>query len=570
MTDIDREVDRLVQRSSDRIDGGSIAPDLTRREGTLDMIDDPEIRREHPATVNPPAEELRFDVAQEVSSVDERLTRLRQRQHEGNTERITLDLPAVWRQVQKTGPEFLAAEEDYLLDAINLLIERHLWSPRLFGTSNLTFDSAQVDGDSTTALRVINELGVRQRLPFGGEAAASWVWSASENLRSAATGQYVQASSLTLDASIPLLRGAGDVARESLIQTERNLIYSARDFEATRRDLLAGLARDYFDLVRQKNSIANTLKQLASVQLVVKQNEALNDAGRVPLFEVDQARNQLLSARANLVNQEEGYLLGLDRFKIRLGLPALASIELEDYRLDVPEPGVTLAEAAAAALSYRLDLQNARDQLEDSLRGVRNTRNDILPDLDLSGSVSFPTDVGKREGGVVYEPDDVRYGAGLLFSLPLDRKIERLRLRAAIVGYQRAVRNFEQFRDNLVLDVRARVREIERAQINLELARQQVHITERRAEEQQIKRDEIETRDILDTENDLRQARDSRDQAETDLRNAILDYLVVTGQMRVQRDGTFQPLPGMDEPPPPRPPLDRTPKSPIELDNAAQ
>jgi hypothetical protein len=68
----------------------------------------------------------------------------------------------------------------------------------------------------------------------------------------------------------------------------------------------------------------------------------------------------------------------------------------------------------------------------------------------------------------------------------------------------------------------------------------------------------------VDTANALRDAERARDQARTDLRNSILDYLLATATLRVQRDGTFEMLPGMEagsEPPVP-PPGDPVPMGP--------
>ena len=44
-------------------------------------------------------------------------------------------------------------------------------------------------------------------------------------------------------------------------------------------------------------------------------------------------------------------------------------------------------------------------------------------------------------------------------------------------------------------------------------------------------------------------AEQARDQARTDLRNAVLDYLLSTGQLRVNRDGSLDPIPGMQAAP---------------------
>ncbi|MBC7834169.1 MAG: TolC family protein [Phycisphaerales bacterium] len=458
---------------------------------------------------------------------------------------MEIDLPTAWRQSQKTGREYLAAEEDYILAGIRLLVERHRWELQFDGTSTVSVSGDQVDGDSSTALRVINQLVATQQLPYGGEVAARWVWNATENLRSSVSGQYVQASSIILDGNIPLLRGAGLVAQESLIQAERDLVYSARNFEQFRREYLVSIARDYFALLQQQKGIQNVREQLNRSIYEEQRNRALVDAGRIAEFELSIATNEVLSSQASLAAAKESYVLSLDRFKIRLGLSVDAPIVLVESPLPIALPEVNPQEAAAIALDYRLDLQNQRDQYVDSKRGVLNARNQLLPDLDLSGSVTFPTDADEDEGGAVYEPDDVQWATALTFGIPLDRRNERLALRSAMIGLERSGRDLSRFRDDVVVDARARVREIDRSRFDLDLRERAVQINLRRQQEQDLKREEVTPQEVADTANALQQARDARDQAETDLRNAVLDYLLATGQLRVQRDGMFLPLPGM-------------------------
>jgi outer membrane protein TolC len=133
----------------------------------------------------------------------------------------------------------------------------------------------------------------------------------------------------------------------------------------------------------------------------------------------------------------------------------------------------------------------------------------------------------------------------LTLSLPLDREQERLRLRSAIIGAQSQARAVDEARDNVVVSVRSAVRGIDLARFRLRLAEQQVEINKRRLEEQNLKIDTVNPRDIVDSENELLDAENARDQAKTDLRNSVLNYLLESDQLRVNRDGTFQPLPGM-------------------------
>lgn len=551
LSSIDRRVDDLIHVRSSQLGKDALPPDY-RGVKEANESSDLSVTAKTPDSRNPDLNELHFDprppeAKDEANAVEQRLSEFQGLPSVAEGARL-LALPDVLKQAQRTSREYITLEEDYILAAIQLLIERHLWSPRLFNDTSVIFDSEQVDGDSETALNVINELRATQRLPYGGEASARWIYNATENLRSAATGQYVQSSALVFDANIPLLRGAGLIAQEGLIQAERDLVYAARTFEDRRRDYFVSVSRDYFDLQQQKQGIDNTMLQLQGLQSQLDRVKALFEAGREPLYQVDLTENELLRSRASLATQRDTYVLTLDRFKLRLGLPVGDKIVIaeRDDQADIPMPAVTLEEAVALALDYRLDLQNQRDQLDDRRRGVKNARNQLLPDLDLGGNVQFPTDADEREGGAVYEPDDVRYGASVTFGLPLDREVERLNLRRAQIGLEQAVRELDRFRDDVILTVRDRVRNIELSQFTLLLNVRQVEITERRKRQQEIRADEVTPREFLDTLTELLQAQNDRDQAETALRNSILDYLLATGQMRVDRDGTFRRLPGME------------------------
>lgn len=543
---IDRRTDALLRDTNARLGHETRTPERAWPD-PASMADRTALRKQ-PGTTNPGADGLSFAVAEESRDVAERLRSMQDEDTE-SADAMSLDLPGALRQAQMTAREFLSAEEDYILAAIRLLIERHRWEPRLFATSTVGIAGGWDDGAPRSTLNIVNELAARKQLPFGGEVAARWVWEAAEDLRRNATGRYVQSSRIAVDGTIPLLRGAGYAAQESLIQAERNLVYAAREFEDFRRNLFVSIASDYFGLLQQLDGIESQEKQLESFEQLEARQKAWYDAGKLPEIDVNLAANNTLNARASLANRRESYVLALDRFKVRLGLPVRQAVQIQPFELDIPEPDISMVAATELALGFRLDLQNQRDRLDDARRQVRIAQNNLLPDLNLGAGVTLPTDDDAREGGFVYELDDLRYNAGITFGLPLDREIERLQLRASMISQQSAERAFARFRDEVVLDVRARVREIERARFNLVLAEQRVEITRRRAEEQGIRADEVDTQARVDTANDLLNAEQARDQARTDLRNSVLNYLLATGQLRVQRDGTLEPLPGMTSAP---------------------
>lgn len=350
-----------------------------------------------------------------------------------------------------------------------------------------------------------------------------------------------QFADLAVSLNLPLLRGAGMVARESLIQAERNLIYEVRDFERFRRQLLVDVASTYFDLLRQQREIVAREVQLEALQRLAERFSALAEAGREPLFEAERAEQQVLFGQSNLVNAIENYALSLDAFKVTLGMPTTQPIEILPVDIDVPTPKLNPTTAVTTALALRLDLQTSADQINDALRRVANARNGMLPDLDLAASANLPTDPDQDIAGLELDPGSGRYRVGVTLDLPLDRVNELASLRSSLVNLERSRRNDRLARDRVALDVRRNLRQISQARFNLNLQDRNVQLAERRVLGVQLRERQLGPREVIEAEEDLLEARLRRDSAVADLRQNILQFLLATGQMRVDTQGQWQP-----------------------------
>lgn len=535
----DRKIDRIMERRTDLLGGGAITPG---REfpPAREMRTDSQLDKK-PESTNPGPDELYFDPADEDRDAAARLDSYADLGYEGTV----IDLPTAFRIAQRSAREFLTAEEEYILAAIRLLVEQHRFSPRFFNDLTASIDGSTDTTNVDTAVRIVNELRATQQLPFGGNIEARLIWNAAEILRENVTGDFSTATQLVLNANVPLLRGSGPIARESLIQAERNLVYAARDFERFRREFLVTIARDYFNLVAQLSAIENQQRSLESLFQNQRRTEARVEAGRDAAFESRRFEERVLVARSRLITARERYLLTLDRFKVRLGLPIDENLIIIPTEFEIPEPEISPAMAAELAMQYRLDLQTVRDRVDDARRGLANSKNQLLPDLDLAAGLRVNTAGDDRIGNFDFDFKDTRYNASVTFGLPLDRQIERLNLRGSMISAERSRRSYEQFRDNVIVSARASVRDIDQARFSLDLAEQRVEIN--RLVLEQLKIEERDSIQITDAEQQLLESEDARDNAIRDLRIAILDYLLATGLMRLDREGQFLPLPGMGE-----------------------
>jgi outer membrane protein TolC len=188
------------------------------------------------------------------------------------------------------------------------------------------------------------------------------------------------------------------------------------------------------------------------------------------------------------------------------------------------------------------------DAVDDARRGVLVAKNNLLPDFDVSGSVAVDTKPGKPNT-LEYNTERTTWQGMLELEIPLNRQAERNTFRSALIDLRRAERNHEEFRDQVRVDVRRALRQIALARVTLEIQRQNIPVNEfRRAQVEEFARLGRlgSTRDTIEAEDALRNARNAYAAALSDYRSTILEFLLAAGVLRVGEDGkwvTFEPQP---------------------------
>ncbi len=532
----------------------TVSPDLpdirARYQGNNFVEDTPHLRK--PVTTNPTASDLAFvDRKQRDLETQEVIARMRAMGVAGPDAQV-FTLVGALEQAFKDAFDYRLAEEQYVLAALRLLSNEHVFA--LIPSTDVGAEMRTVDGSNigiggldadrfNTALTLVNNLRLTQRLPYGGRISAALATTLTEQLANAVGDTTQAASYLTLTAEVPLLKGAGLVAQEDLIQAQRNLVYSARTFEHFRRSFALQVVRDYLDLVVRQQVIANSTQQVARLRTIEEREQALVAAGRQVPFQADLASQRTLFAVDRLSELEEGYRLALDQFKVKIGVDADTPVRIEPEMLDLPIPSVTPDAAVRTALDLRLDVQNLRDQLDDLKRQVDIAKNGLLPDLRITGTLVQPIGSTSYDNVVNLDFEGTDARAGLIMSIPLDQTNEQIAMRQAQVVLGTGTRNYVNFRDEAATQVRAAVREIDRALFSYRLSERNIKIALNRQASIDAAPDRAQPRDRTDAVEALSSALNSRDQAKRDLQLSILAYLVASGQMRVEKNGLPQ-LPG--------------------------
>lgn len=527
LQDIDRRVDSLMAQTSGEFGASQPSVRLEPIEPTALSLTDTS-----PTTINPSNDSLGFMPAEDMDK--EAIARELDRAAEvlaANSDIIPLDESLSWANLHAREMKF--AEYDYLSSTLSLLGELHLWGPRFFDTINSGLTATSTDGLYDTSLDVVNDFSISHKLPDGGSVSANALTSFARELHSTTVANSAS-STISVSMDIPLLKGSGAVARESLIQAKRNLVYAARTYERFRRSFYRSIAGDYLSLVVQKQSLENAQRGVDSLQQLAKRQEALYKSGRARLYDSVNAENQALASVANLSQSWESYRLALDRFKIRIGWPIESQIQVESSSLHIVPPEVDVAGAVVDALQYRMDLQNERDRVVDARRGIQNVLNALLPEVSFTASASIDSQPNKpaKFGG-----EEVDYLAGLSVSLPLDRVVERVAVRQQQITLEKAKRNYRESRDEVAVEVRSALRNIEVFQFTLDLQERNVKIAQLGLDSINADPDRVSVLDQTRAISDLQSAQDARDSAVRDLELSIVDYLLRAGRLRVGTNG---------------------------------
>ncbi|MBI3737391.1 TolC family protein [Candidatus Sumerlaeota bacterium] len=443
-------------------------------------------------------------------------------------------------------------KENLYLSALDLTLERHRFSPIFTGLVTGEYKRAPVldaMGNVTDATRkgtINTDLAVGKVIAATGARISVGIANSFTRFYSAPPAE-TETGLASASIVQPLLRGAGmRVATENLKQAERNVIYQVRAFSRFEKGFVVDRIEEYFRLLQSLNTVANERKSYDSLTAGRERSEALAQAGRIDIFQADQARQQELNARNRWINAQTNFVQQLDRFKINLGLPTDLAILPDDHELaKLMDGGLKPMEikpdgAVATALVQRLDYQTAKNEREDSERRLGIEANRLLPDLNATGSISIPSEGDHHP--LDFDFDRRTYSVGGELNLPLDRKAERNNYRRAMIEIERAKRNEELIHDSILQEVRSTSQDLEEARNSYEIQNASLKVAERRVDSATmlLQAGRKTVRDVLESEVSLRDARNGVTRAIIDYTIAQLRFLVAIEALEIDDEGMWK------------------------------
>lgn len=425
--------------------------------------------------------------------------------------------------------------------ALDLRLTRHQFATQYFGGLSGGYGADWND----SAVGFETNFGFNRLLAAGtmisAKVSAAYVDVLTGNMRSGL------ASVLTATITQPLLRGSDPaVVLENLTQAERDALYQIRSFSRFRKMFVVLVITQYYEVLKLHDLVRNAEAHYKTLASLSERVETLTNAGRLPTFELDRVRQEMLQAQDAYVQARKEYQLLLDQFKIVLGLPTQAEFQLDEGVLDTLKatqmtyPDFEETEGIQAALARRLDLVNSADAIADAKRQVYVAADALRAELNLTGTADVvSSERGNRRTVRVVTED---YLLDLDLNLPLDRVAEQNVYRKALLTLNQRQREYELASDTITMEVRQAFRDLQEAAERYQLQSEGLKLAQERFRKTYLlmQYGRASSRRVLAAQRDLFDAQNEATEAVVNYTVAMLNFYRDTGILQVRPDGMWE------------------------------
>lgn len=332
----------------------------------------------------------------------------------------------------------------------------------------------------------------------------------------------------------PLLRDFGRTV------TERGILFAITDRDISVQDLreeafsLLTQVRDaYFDVLRFRDILDYRETSVELARTVLKENRARVEVGVLAPVEILEAEVGLKLRERELLDAGREYQDAIDNLGVLLN--ATGTIEVAGEALGQPHIVVDAERGFDDALVKRPDILRRMKEIERLALEHKIARNQTLPALDLSASYSHRGLGGDYNDDLDdIASDDFRsWEVMATVSYPIGNRAARNEYLRTDLRLKGTHSRLAQLKEEVLREVRAAIRLLDVSDKMIEVASRGRELAEEQLRTL-LKRKEVglaTTRDVLEGEEDLAEARTQQTTALADYNKAVTEYLRVTGQL---------------------------------------
>lgn len=337
--------------------------------------------------------------------------------------------------------------------------------------------------------------GLRQKILTGGTYELRFNNEYFNNPLQTTGPDKTFSSRVGLTLTQPLLKNFGFEANETNIRIATNNVSISKEQLRLRvSNVVTQVQSAYFDLIFAIQNLEVARQSLNLAHDLVTLNKARVRAGVAAPVEVTQAEAQEAARVQDVINGEKAVQDAGDTLKVVMNLPISGSWSQEIRPTDAPTSAATpinLDESIQKALENRYEYKSAKLDITNKDLSVRLTRNQLLPDLALSGSV-FSNGADATYGGDISAMGSshfISYSVGVILTVPLGNRAAQSSYIQSKLTLDQAKTSLKNLELQIVQQVRAAVRTVEANAKRIDanraariLAEEQLRVEQRRLE----------------------------------------------------------------------------------------
>ena len=515
----------------------------------------PAVEDNKPAVDQPLTEEQRQMLQQKIDVGTIDVERLRQLvDGPAASERLRMTLQECIELALLQNPDIQVTQLERFKSDADLMTAKGEFDPLLAGQALYLRATQQASAEyrlfgniaSVEAYRTTSSVDV------GGKLHTGTIYDVRVDLNKEETtyNQFIEEwnGGLTVTLRQPLLRGGGFAYNRSRIVVARRMgEINQYQLQLSVMNMVAQVVKSYWDLVGAIENVMVREQALANAERLLDISQRQLDLGTAAAIEVLQAKagvagrqSDLIAARSQvadaedvlkqILNMRDGGYFSSKRI-MPVNRPSLTEFNLEDVKnleQEIEQSIDVALETRPEMLTAAIDIQNARTDRQ-------RAANDLLPTLDVSGSV-FQGARDHYMTGVftgIRTRSDNFYTVGVEGSVPLGNRAARGQFQRAGLTLKQSEQRLESIKQETMMRVRMAMRALQTSQILIESNRQTRKLQETNvaAEEKRLKLGVTTSYRVLQVQQDLTLAQTQEVQARIAFEKALVDLRLAEGRL---------------------------------------
>ena len=226
--------------------------------------------------------------------------------------------------------EYQTQKENLYRVALRLSLERYAYQLKFspFGNgTTVNWNHTRASGTTVNGLAVATQFQVEKTLATAGEFLARFANDVILTFNGPTGFAADVGSDLFLEFDQTIFQR--DVRFESLTQSERDLVYAARDFARFRKLQFVQLASLYYNLIRTYRQVEIDSQNYFTLFRAFDQSKEEFGASFLPRFQLDQVEQNVLVGRSRLIATCNNLESAIDNLKLRIGLPTETPVNID-------------------------------------------------------------------------------------------------------------------------------------------------------------------------------------------------------------------------------------------------